>query len=230
VALTSFGDHFSVPRHTFPDIMWRMSGAVSRAQVDSAVLGDVAGVGSDAIDRTGQAAGRMLLALREGPLNAVSLSRHAGLDSTGAEHLLALLAGLGQVRRTGATYRAAIPVFGRRDSGMVAGLVTLRRSVMTEWLGRNYDAMRRFLERLSAVRAGVPNGQAFTQIWHYVFGITNRQLIERGIFAHPYIPAPVPRLHSRGIRQQLVVPGLLALRRTPAGPGMMRDGVDLHPG
>jgi hypothetical protein len=32
----------------------------------------------------------------------------------------------------------------------------------------------------------VPFTESFTMVWHYIFGITNRRLVEAGLFADPY--------------------------------------------
>jgi len=117
---------------------------------------------------------------------ALRLARQASLDSAETADLFPLLVQLGYVRENAGTYTALIPVLGRRDSAMTAALVGLSRDVMSEWLAANYAKMEGDLKHLTTIRAGLPYAQVYTQIWHYLFGTTNRKLVEAGLFADPY--------------------------------------------
>ena len=67
------------------------------------------------------------------------------------------------------------------------------REMMEDWLDANYEGMRGKLAELTASRYGVPYEQLFTQIWHYLFGMANRSLVESGHFADPYAEARVSK-------------------------------------
>jgi len=69
---------------------------------------------------------------------------------------------------------------------MVNSLLKIGNSVMDQWLAANYPRMKVELRDLSFTRSGVPFEEGFTMIWHYIFGITNRKLVEAGLFADPY--------------------------------------------
>ncbi len=58
--------------------------------------------------------------------------------------------------------------------------------LMDEWLELNYSTVQTRLELLTARKYGIPYRQLFTQIWHYLFGLTNRALVASGHFADPY--------------------------------------------
>jgi len=85
---------------------------------------------------------------------------------------------------------------------MVNAVLRLSRDVMTDWLAQRHSAIRQQLAGLSAVKAGVPYGDMFTQIWHYLFGTTNRMLVEKGLFADPYrraAPGFIPAVWDPGL-------------------------------
>jgi hypothetical protein len=186
VGLTSFGDHFTLPRNGFPDLAWRLNGAVRHADADSAVVPLAAQVVSDEVDALSRRVGLVMLGLRDGPQTAAALSRAAGLDSAETEDLFPLLVQIGYVRPEGDGYSATIPVLATRDNAMVKQLIELSRDVMTKWLAGNYARMQAGLQQLTTIRSGLPYAQAYTQIWHYLFGTTNRKLVEAGLFIDPY--------------------------------------------
>ena len=68
---------------------------------------------------------------------------------------------------------------------MVDETLKLSRSIMKEWLGRNYSPLGASLAGLSPMRNGVPYSLAFSEVWHYVFGSATKSLAESGFFANP---------------------------------------------
>jgi hypothetical protein len=77
-------------------------------------------------------------------------------------------------------------VLAKRDDAMVRRLLAIGHGVMESWLAANYPKMKADLGDLSLMRSGVPFEDGFTNVWHYVFGIANRKLVEAGLFADPY--------------------------------------------
>ncbi len=57
---------------------------------------------------------------------------------------------------------------------------------MDAWLAANYQAVQAELSTITPLRYGVPYADVFTQVWHYLFGTANRQLVEARVFADPY--------------------------------------------
>ena len=79
---------------------------------------------------------------------------------------------------------------------------------MVEWLDLNYSTVQEDLDRLTARKYGVPYRQLFTQIWHYIFGLTNKALVASGHFADPYAEERV----SKGMLPFVFDADLLELR------------------
>jgi hypothetical protein len=69
---------------------------------------------------------------------------------------------------------------------MVDAVRAMGRQVMDAWLEQNGAAVKDSLGGLNAIRFGVAYQQLFTEIWHYLFGMANRSLVESGHFADPY--------------------------------------------
>jgi len=44
------------------------------------------------------------------------------------------------------------------------------------------------LDALTPRKYGVPLSHSFYPVWHYIFGIANRELVAAGFFADPYDP------------------------------------------
>lgn len=50
----------------------------------------------------------------------------------------------------------------------------------------NYQDIRKELRGITPLKYGVPYEQVFNQLWHYMFAVTNRKVVEAGMFADPY--------------------------------------------
>lgn len=183
---TSFGDHYS-RRFGFPDLLWAAPGRIAprdgdpegvQAALRSFVYAAAEGAAADA--------GRIMLTLRDGERSADGIAAAVSKPVDQTSDMLNALARLGYVSEEGKRYRAATPVLTARDQGMSDRVREIGREVMERWLASNYPRIKTDLEGLSASRSGVPFEQSFTMVWHYIFGIANRKLVEAGLFADPY--------------------------------------------
>ena len=82
-------------------------------------------------------------------------------------------------------YALSVPVFDISDQAMVNSALQLSRAVIADWLNRNYAPIRAELSGLTAARQGVSYAAMFTQIWHELFGLATRELIESGQIEDP---------------------------------------------
>jgi hypothetical protein len=184
---TSFGDHAS-SRYTLPDLLWRIPGRIA----DTGYPGELKPVLESLLDASLQQTAvhmtHMLLALHDEEKTLPQLAQAANLQEKDAKPLVQTLLALQFISADGDRYQATIPVFTKRDETMARRLVSIGHQVMEQWLVVNYPKMKGELNDLSFIRAGVPFEDGFTMIWHYVFGMANRKLIEAGLFADPYSP------------------------------------------
>lgn len=189
VVLTSFGDHFSLPRNAFPDLLWRAEGTNWPAKIPEPLRNSLRLVEVDGWTNQVRQIGRLMLVLRDGPRAAEELAKTAGFDESEIQHALALLAEIDYIRKEDGRYTATIPVLTVQDKPMMDDVLRISRQVFSDWLAANYKPIREDLATITPLRYGVPYDEVFTQVWHYLFGIANRRLVENGFFADPYAPA-----------------------------------------
>ncbi|RMD66660.1 hypothetical protein D6833_01210, partial [Candidatus Parcubacteria bacterium] len=184
---TSFGDHFSLPRYAFPDVFWRW-------QLPTHAVSKVSDRLKPAVERAMRQmirgmirqVGRIMFALRDGERTLAELTHLVEMDAEEANALLTLLGKLEYVEKHGERFRSQALVLSERDGAMVQQLRRIGWEVIEAWLSANYDDVKAQLSGLTAIRYGVPYSVVFTQIWHYLFGTANRQLVEVGMFVDPY--------------------------------------------
>jgi nucleotidyltransferase/DNA polymerase involved in DNA repair len=180
LAVTTFGDHADLPRVGLPDLFWGMTLAAPdaiQARARRAAEGLVR-----------REATRVMLALRDGPKDLARLAAAAGVEQQPLKDMLALLASLDYVAESAGRYEARITVLDERDRGMVRQLRQLGRQVMQRWADERYATLASELDALTPRRYGVPLSHSFYWVWHYIFGIANRELVAAGLFADPYDP------------------------------------------
>jgi hypothetical protein len=179
-AVTTFGDHFALPRLGLPDLLWRL-----RVEAPEPIDAQLKNVVTTLARRH---AGALLLQLREGGKTLPELADATGMAEAEAQPVLELLLVLEYVAESDGVYRALIPVLTERDRPMVGRLRLIGRRLMAEWLDDRYDALSDRLSRLTPHRYGVPISHSFYWVWHYLFGVANRELVASGLFADPYDP------------------------------------------
>lgn len=180
VAMTSFGDHYSGPRHALPNLLDSLS-----LNAPEPLKSAVTGVAAMLIRRQ---VGTIMLALRDGDKDRSHLAAVAGLADEDADAVLKFLMQLNYVSTDGTRYRAIIPVLTQRDAPMVEDLRRLGRDVMVQWLAKRHEALQQQLADLTPLRNGVPLADGFYWIWHYLFRVANRELVAAGLLADPYAP------------------------------------------
>lgn len=183
VVLTSFGDHYSLPRQALPDIFYRIS--VS-SNMPSSLRGNIYSMLGLSLNNTGGDIGKIMMALREGEKNADQLSQISGLSNSNVNTLIGLLLEMEYIGQKGDNYYARIPVLDKRDKMLVTKLRQIGRDVMSEWLEKNYPKTKSDLSDITYMQYGGDYKIAFTEIWHYIFGLTNKKLVEAGFFGDPY--------------------------------------------
>jgi hypothetical protein len=188
LVLTSFGDHHSLPRNGLPDLLWRMQSKTPELDKKDPLGKLLKSFGEQPSEKIGGWVGTAMTALRENRQRLEQLSDRTGLDHDQTMKLVEVLIDIQYVREEEGRYIAAIPVFAKRDRLAVAEFLSLSRSILEPWLKRNYETIEQDLGEITPLKYGVPYDEVFSQVWHYIFGITNRQLVETGFFADPYAP------------------------------------------
>lgn len=186
VRLTSFGDHYSLPRHAFPDFLWSLNESTPDAGLPGILKSSTPGKRKDKFTAAANQLGGVLFALRDSVRTVREIAEIASLSEGEVSSWLALLSGMEYVTQTNNSYRLNIPVFDERDREMIGQVKKIGRGIITSWLKAHYDDIKKELNTTTPVLNGVPYEEGFTMIWHFIFGITNRELVKAGMFADPY--------------------------------------------
>lgn len=186
VVFTTFGDHDALPRYALPDLLSQVTGTLYRSDKLAPSGLDIAHLTFYAWRHTLAQIGRVMFALRAGEKTASALEEVTGIPLEELAHLLSLLNHLNYIKSQESLFGVSIPVFVEDDKEGVDELRQIGRRIMRQWLADHYQPIRARLQAITPLRYGVPYPIVFTQIWHYIFGIVNNQLVEAGIFADPY--------------------------------------------
>jgi len=184
---TSFGDHQALPRMALPDLIWRLSRATAKAELAPELVKPSEAFAESALSDLLEKTGAVMLALRSGPKSSVEIASAVSLSQNELSSAFDLLTQLQYVRHNGDRYEAIVPVLAAADRPMVNSVRLLIWNAMDEWLHKYYDLLQSELQGITPLKNGVSYREhVFLQVWHYIFGITNRDLVESGFFSSPY--------------------------------------------
>jgi len=186
VRLTSFGDHYSLPRQAFPDFLWSLDESTPDAGLPGILKSSTPGKKRDKFTAAANQLGGVMFALRDSEHTVREIAQIASLSEAEVSTWLALLSGMEYVTKTKTAYRLNVPVFDERDREMIRQVKKIGRGIITSWLKAHYEEIKNELRTTTPVLNGVPYEEGFTMIWHFIFGITNRELVKAGLFADPY--------------------------------------------
>ena len=190
-SFSSFGDPESDPRLNFPDLLYLDAATLPEplpklmervglrpnadfGQPNEHVLGD----------ELRKPVIKILTSLRTGTRSARELSRLVGQDE---RPTLDLLQEIDYVQRDArGLYHLRVPVFRDADRTMIDRTLALNRRILKSWFAAHDVELRSDLDSLTAIRTGLPFEALFTQIWHEIFGVVTRELIDSKLVADPY--------------------------------------------
>lgn len=183
---TTFGDHHSTPRFGLPDLLWGSRRAFSRY----AELPDAQRAGARMVAAYTHGAfediAEIMVTLRHGHRSMRELVRETGIERDTLQRVLELLEAAEYVQRAGETYEGRALVLVPDDAALVGAMRAIGREIIAAWHHAHYSSVRSQLADLTPLRNGVPFERVYTEVWHFIFGIANRTLVEEGFFADPY--------------------------------------------
>ncbi len=104
-----------------------------------------------------------------------------------------MLSDPGYLRSVTGHLQVVVPVFTLAETGMREAVFGLLKPIVLDWLTANCGLLQRRLAPLTPVRHGAPFGEVMTQVWHYLFGLTNQAQVKAGLFHDPYGPEAAHR-------------------------------------
>ncbi|MFW5713310.1 MAG: hypothetical protein ACOCYU_01430 [Brevefilum sp.] len=187
--LTSFGDHCALPRTTFPDLAWRMEHSLYDLNISSEVEYRLVQAFSPFVSDFAELIGELMLSLAEGDRSLEDLAESLGEEPGEILVKVDLLKSLNWVEgNTTSGYRPAIPAIPLSDKDLVEEVLTQSGKILMQWLPEHIDELKDRLSDITPHKYGLTFEETFTQVWHYLFGLTNKHLVKAGFFADPYSP------------------------------------------
>lgn|GEM_PF-1616748 len=170
---TTFGDH-AADRKAFPDISWRIS-FFSRDKIVSEISTEIVDAYIKKVAKT-----------------VVERS----WDERDCKKVLVKLNYIQEDRLN-------VAVILKRDLAVIKTLLENATEVLADWLRLYAPEMKERFSDLTSVRAGVDFKEVLLQVWHYVFGHTNKHLAEDERFFDPYsdessFKGYLPVIHESG--------------------------------
>ncbi len=166
----SFGDHAVSRRAAFPDILWQDPFKV-RAEYESP---EAHGVLSAYLQPLKKDLAQALRALAGEEVNL----------SPPVEACKRWLERLGYAQDD----ILSVPYFDEEDRAWLEPLSHLVFTEVRAWCEEYYTKLKEALADSTPVRHGVEYREVFRQVWHWVFGIANRSLAQRGLIYDTYEP------------------------------------------
>jgi hypothetical protein len=142
-------------------------------------------------------AGQVMDAAANGADSDEALAKSVALPDDRRKAILHLLTAIGYLQEADHRYSVGVPVLTEGDKPLVEATLKLSHDIMTDWLRRNYPAMKDDLSGLSPMRNGLPFSLVFSEVWHYEFGVATKVLAESGFYANP---------HAQGSRYEGYMP------------------------
>jgi hypothetical protein len=203
---STFGDHVALPRFGLPDMFWSTRRAFSRFEGQREWQEAGGRLVSSYLKDALEDAARVMFALRSDDLSADALRELAGIDETKLDRLLTLLEMAGYVVKEGETYAGTALVLTSDDKDLVHDVLRRGREIIIAWHERSYETIKEKLQNLTPLRHGVPYGVVYTEVWHFLFGVANRTLVEEGLFCDPYaegrpIKGFIPAVWANGLSE-----------------------------
>jgi len=174
LSFVSFGDHAVQGRNALPDILWRRPFWVRKEDDTPTYRAMTSGY---------------LDALRNDLAKVVrQLARQDGdvVEATTACPAAVLVDWLDSLGYLDADRRLAVPYFAAED---VAAVRTVKKTVLDkvrEWSSANYEDLKANLADVTPMKHGVDFREVMIQVWHWIFGLTNKRLAEAGFFFDTY--------------------------------------------
>ncbi|MBN8663630.1 MAG: hypothetical protein J0L83_03600 [Chitinophagales bacterium] len=188
VVFTSFGDHYTNPRYALPDMKWKYKIDYNNNHFPTEMKSSFQDMANVYFDSAFYNAGKIMFCLYSNPLSQQEITEQ--FSFTGLSQALKFFTSVRYVRIDSSTnkYHLAIPVFTESNGQMISALRLHIKHKLQAWLNSNYASIKSDLKTLSCMQHGIDYKIAFTEVWHFLFGYTNKFLCEAGFFVNPESP------------------------------------------
>lgn len=182
--VTTFGDHYALPRAGFPDLAWNMRAVFDG--LDERLTEAVNPLALTNGPLVREAVMKTMVFLRGGPATSGQVAEALQYSQSGADRVLTALQALDYVTLDGEMWSINIPVLLADDAAITAEILAAGRDAMQVWADEHVQNALADMADLTAVRHGVSREAVMTQVWHNIFAIASQSLVADGRLADPY--------------------------------------------
>lgn len=177
----TFGDHHhETQRKALPDILYRQPDVdFPGSKIYKSLL-------FEHRQSLAEEIGRILSEAADGPVSMDDVGQIHGVPAERFEKMVNLLSFMGYLCVEEGTVTATTPYFGTPDIPVLEGVFTECIPVFNRWCDENLHQIEQQLQRLRPLQNGVPFDEVFIQVWHHIFGLTNKELAKRGLIYDTY--------------------------------------------
>ncbi len=189
---TTFGDHYRRGRAGFPDIFWQSADWYTEKDLRIVKALEPFSDEGGALDgfvseETAVKIAEILYMLRKAPADFQMLRDGIRIDADRLFHILNLLQEIEYIEKlANGDYVLIVPVFDYEDQKIIDALLALSWEIMESWLAFHYDVIKAKLSNTTTIRHGVPYEEYFSNVWHHIFGMQNKEMVRAGFFENPY--------------------------------------------
>ncbi len=177
----TFGDHHhDTTRTTLPDILYR------QPEADFPGGGIYTSLLFDQRLSLAEEIGCILAQAADGPVSTDQVQKATGISPRRCEKMVDMLSCMGYLEVDRDSVTGAVPYWGHRDIPLLDGVFDLCVPVFTDWCDENLQSMRQKLQPVRPLQNGVAFDEVFIQVWHHIFGLTNKELACRGLIHDTY--------------------------------------------
>ena len=186
VTLTTFGDHYSLPRRGLPDIINNQVNPFPiLASPDTAAV-----AGRRLLIAYGGAMlqdfASVIQAVHRGQATRGQVVNSTGLPANRVTALVEVLKAAELMVEDGDQLRLRMLVMTEAAAPAARQILARVRAAMDAWHVAHYATVKAELAGLTAVKQATTFEVMYTEIWHYIFGHTNLYLAEAGLITDPY--------------------------------------------
>ncbi len=175
----TFGDHHKdTKRNTFPDILHRFNDFdfPGGAEYRSLLFEKRKGFASELADI-------IVIIGKEGASKDLLEKK---LEYKSLDKRITLLQKLGYIDEEDDRYYLSVPFFTEEDRDMILDCIRPLIPILKDWIDDDLEDLKSDIEPIRPSQNGVPFDEYFIQVWHYIFGLVNKNLANRSIIYDTY--------------------------------------------
>lgn len=177
----TFGDHaVDTERNAFPDLLFYSD------KYDKLASREYNRLLSDKKDELAKEIGEIIEIIGKTGVSKDKLTATADFDRTKIEKVVDLLKELDYISEEKNSLILNIPYFDDNDMELLTEIISHLVPILYDWAKDNLEEIEKSIESVSAIQNGVPFKEVFNHTWHFIFGLTNKYLVQENLIYDTY--------------------------------------------